>query len=143
MPLDKFGRHMLRTRLAPYLSPQSSYSPILTSSPTSSPFYICEPSLHHSKCFINIRGHLDKSQSLLHYTLENATTEYKSPVYGRIEHIEIIPSNSTILVNDDMIAIDQLVGKIINKGDKFTFLAVKKDSLYVEIVLQCPLAKDD
>lgn len=143
MPLDKFGRHMLRTRLAPYSSPQLPHPPVLTSSPVSSPFYICEPSSHHSKCVINIRGRLDKSQNILHYTLENQTDEYKSPIFDRVEHIEITPIDSRVLINDDIFTIDELVGKIINKGDTFIFPAPKKVSLYVEIVLQCPITKDD
>lgn len=142
MPIDKFGRHMLKNRIIPYSSPTLS-SPILTSPPRTSPFYICEPSSHHSKCVINIRGRLQKSQSLNFYTLENTTTEYKFPVSGKIENIEVSPVDTTVFLNTNAVVTHELAGKIINIGDTFIFHAKNKDPLYVQIVLQCPIAKDD
>lgn len=142
MPIDKFGRHMLRKRIIPYSSSTSSF-PILTSPPGTSPFYICEPSLHHSKCIINIRGHLQKSKSLSLYTLENTTTVYKFPVFGKIESIEVSPIDTTVFFNKTEVIIEKLVGNIINIGDQLIFYARNKDPLYVQIVLQCPITKDD
>lgn len=142
MPIDKFGRHMLRKSIIPYSSPTSS-SPILTSPPGTSPFYICEPALHYSKCIINIRGHLQKSKSISLYTLENTTTEYKFPISGKIENIEVSPIDTTVFLNTIEVVTQKLVGKIINIGDQLIFYARNKDPLYVQIVLQCPITKDD
>lgn len=135
MPIDKFGRHMLRDRSVPY-SP-----PTITSSPDSSPFYICEPKLHHSKCVINLRGHSTKTGM---YILENNKDEYVFPISGKLESLEIVPATCQMFLNGGTALTSiELIGTNINKGDKINFITVSKQpSLYVEIVLQCPITKN-
>jgi hypothetical protein len=139
MPIDKFGRHILRA--APYQSVTSPQMPVITSSPNTSAFYICEPSLHHSKCIINIRGVENKSKKHSYYILENTKEEYIFPISGKIESIEISPTNCPVSFGIKTLKSSDLIGKNINKGDIIRFRG-QSASLYVEIVLQCPIEKN-
>lgn len=136
MPIDKFGRHILRDRSTPYLLPT------LASSPQSSPFYICEPSLHHSKCIIKIKGSENKLSGM--YTLENQKQEYIFPISGKIEYVDIFPTDCEMFHNfGSAITPKGLIGLTINKGDKLLFNTVPgQPSLHMEMVLQCPITKN-
>lgn len=134
MPLDKFGRHMLRSRL----------HPIHTSTTTSltSPFYICEPSSYHSKCIIYIHGQVDQNKSVALYVLDNTNTDYKFPVSGKIENVQIFPSKTSVFLNG--VGVNNIEGKIVKKGDTLSFSITSMITvpLYVQIVIQCPLIQD-
>lgn len=143
MPLDKFGRHFLQNRSQPYTV---SNAAILGASPMSTPFYICEPYSYHAKCIIYVYGISELSESSLFYYLDNGKVEYKFPVSGKIESIEISPSNVPINLNfENAVVAQKLEEKRINKGDTLQFNIIPNVSkdLYVQIVIQCSLEKDE
>lgn len=145
MPIDKFGRHLLTSRAVPYSSPIiSTPAPLVNSSATSSPFYICEPSSHHSKCVLTIRGHSIPRRSTVYFILENNTTDYTFPISGKIENIIISPSTAELSRRaGPSFQASKLIGETLAKGELFRFISLKQtEPLYVEIVLQCPIAKD-
>lgn len=144
MPIDKFGRHLLRSNAVTYSSPIiSTPAPLVSSSATSSPFYICEPSSHHSKCVLTIRGNSIPRRSISYYILENNTTDYSFPISGKIENIIISPSTTKVWRSNLSIQSNELIGDTIAKSDVLKFVSLNQtEPLYVEIVLQCPIAKD-
>lgn len=144
MPIDKFGRHLLRSNAVTYSSPIiSTPAPLVNSSATSSTFYICEPSSHHSKCVLTIRGHSIPKRSVAYYILENNTTDYSFPISGKIENIIISPPTTKVWQSNLSIPSNKYIGETIAKSDVFRFISLNQtEPLYVEIVLQCPIAKD-
>lgn len=143
MPVDKFGRHFLRT------SPYPLEDTILL--PKSTPFYIFQPSNLYSKCIITIvsgestqKSRVSKEPS---YVLENHKTSYKFSLSGKIENLYMFPTNTKVIFNGTIIAQNDLIGKQIIINDKIAFHAENveslKEKLYVEIVLNCPISVND
>lgn len=145
MPIDKFGRHMLKRKLNVDLSPHLLTSP--TPMADLSPFYICQPASHHAKCVLQIHGIFNMKTSVAFYTLDQQDVQYKFPVSGKLESIDISPATTLITLNDaESVSAHDLVETIVNKGDTLKFLTSQPKStpsLYVQIVVQCPIAKDE
>lgn len=130
MPIDKFGRHMLRT--TPY-----QQLPI-----SSSPYYICEPTTFYTPCIITIRGSFNKGRSTSFYELENNGIVYTLPVSGVVKDININPTNK-IFINSKSYDTTTLLGQKLAKGDQLGFpLVALQSHQYLQIVLLCPLLKD-
>lgn len=145
MPVDKFGRHFLKT--SPYKITSDTVS-----IPKSKPFYIWEPKNQYSKCVIGISSAATNSKSHVNsefiYFLKNQKNYYQFPVGGKIENFEMFPLQTKIKLNDseNFVTGGSFIGQQVNKGDKLTFIAKdSKDSnkpLYIEIVLQCPVSNE-
>lgn len=131
MPLNRFNQHYLA----------SCSDDIVT---TATPFYICQPSKHHSKCILTIRG--TKHLATTHYILDNTTTTYVFPVTGKVENVSCFPEQIEVNYKKQTDNIEQLVNdNIVTKGDTLQFpLTVRSlaDNIYVEFVIQCHLEKD-
>ena len=117
-----------------------------------SPFYICQPISYHSKCIITIRGSGSGQQvpgmvkKNWVFLQENNSGSYVFTVSGKIEKIDVLPKDTTIMLGDNDIQVKELIKKEINKGDTISIASVKRDrlgSLYAQIVLQCPLTKNE
>lgn len=148
MPVDKFGRHFLRT---------SAYDSKLKHDsicfPTSTPFYICQHSQLHSKCIIKFSGQKVSSKhnpaEELVYLLDNYKDAYTMPVTGKVESIQVYPSDTKITVNDlkPPQSSSFFIGKQLMKGEQLSFLAKDsksfKEKLQVELVLQCSLQQNE
>lgn len=132
MPIDKFGRHMLRAE--PY--------PTFRFDIETTPFYICEPSKFYSPCIITIRGEKNVERSIAFYELENNELAYTIPVLGTIKALNIDPQIK-IFINNENFEQASLLEKKIKKGDRVSFTLGPKSKLYVEIVIGCPLIKND
>lgn len=132
MPIDKFGRHMLRAE--PY--------PTFRFDIETTPFYICEPSKFYSPCLITIRGEKSTVQSMGFYELENNSLAYTMPVSGIIKSINIDPQVK-IFINNESSESASLVDKSVKKGDQLSFTVTSKPKFYVEIVVGCSLIKKD
>lgn len=144
MPIDKFGRHMLTSRIAPYIN-QGRQSPILTSTATP-PLYLCQPVLFSSRCVIQLRASRSSiitSRNL--YLLENGGSQYISLISGKIESIRISKDSKLIINNKTTLEIKDTKDTLIAKGDALSFLApaVGPKTVLIEIVLLCPLEKDE
>lgn len=138
MPIDKFGRHISKNSSPPY----SSILQRQTFPSQSAAFYIWDTLLHHSKCVLIIRGTQSSIPNSL-YNLENGGDEYVFPIAGKIESIDIHPSNCQIFLNGGAaVRAKSLINTNINKGDKMSFMTIAKQPLYVQIVLQCPISKN-
>lgn len=132
MPIDKFGRHMLRAE--PY--------PTFTLNADSTPFYICEPTKLYTPCIITIRGEIKKSKSIAFYELENNELKYSIPVSGIIKGINIEPK-ITIFLNGASYEWEKLLGGKVEKGDTLSFALGSKPKLYIELILSCSLRRND
>lgn len=144
MPIDKFGRHMLASRIAPYIN-QGGQSPILSSTETL-PLYLCQPVVFSSRCVIQLRASrasIITSKNL--YVLENGGTQYISPISGKIESIRISRDSKLLINNKTTLEIKDTKDTLIAKGDTLSFLApaVGPNTDLIEIVLLCPLEKDE
>lgn len=134
MPIDKFGRHMLGYRSKPY----PITSPLLTATED---FATSLSSL----CLIQIRGVAKKTsnhKTLIYYMLDGGTTTYTLPISGTIESIHL-PSNVTMFLNNANYDKDN---KTLSKGDNLSFPLSSVDPkppLFVEIVLRCPLVRNE
>ena len=135
MPIDKFGRHMLAYRLKPY----PTTSPVLTATE--------DPAITLSSlCVIQIRGVVQKTQhnirTFTFYILDDGTVTYTLPISGTIESIHL-PANVTMFLNNDNYDSDN---KNLSKGDDLSFslpAVDPKPPLFVEIVLRCPLLRNE
>lgn len=135
MPIDKFGRHMLAYDLKPY----PTTPPLLTA--TADPV-----SGLSSLCIIQIRG-VDRRiknvvRSYVFYVLDDGTVTYTLPISGTIESINF-PSDVTMFLNNANYNPDN---KNLSKGDDLSFslpAVDPKPPLFVEIVLRCPLIKNE
>lgn len=144
MPIDKFGRHMLASRIAPYIN-QGHQSPILTSTATA-PLYLCQPVSFSSRCVIQLRASRSSiitSKNL--YLLENGGSQYVSLISGKIESIRINKDSKLIINNKTTLEINDTKDTLIAKGDTLSFLApdIGPKTVLIEIVLLCPLEKDE
>lgn len=145
MPINKFGSHMLVQQQ------QQSQNQLISNNQTiASGFYICEPITYHSKCIITIRG--SNEGMYLKYKLENSLTEYIFQISGKIESVTIVPETISVSLDDKTqhekkySKADSLVNKNIKKGDSLLFLKSESElstSLFVELIIQCPLAKEN
>lgn len=135
MTVDKFGRHQLS---------QSSTTYSNIASPQSAPFYICDPTILHSKTVIKVTGHKDDLE-IGFYKLDNQTDEYIFPISGKIENLQIFPNDCEMFLGNSGKAFHakDLIGQDINKGQKINFI-FKQDHLhlYVQFVIQCPITKN-
>lgn len=131
MPIDKFGRHMLRSM---------PYSPLQPPSNKEN-FYFCQPADFKTPCLMYIRGVYNRAQNALLFHLENGSTIYKSPISGIIKHITITP-NVTLFLNGE--GVDKIVNTPLNKGDELSFAITSSNQtvLYVELVVLCSVSKD-
>lgn len=132
MPIDKFGRHMLRA---------TAY-PTLRLSTDSTPFYMCEPSKFYSPCVITIRGVSNLRESVAFYALENNEVEYILPVSGVLKDINISP-NVQIFINSERFDKANIVNEKLRKGDRLKFSLQSEPTFHTELVLFCPLQKDE
>lgn len=134
MPIDKFGRHMLTRRSQP--CPQTP--PILAApDPTTT---------LSSLCLVQIHGRDERitgqTKSYTFYVLDDNSISYTMPFSGTIESLHSSP-NVTIFVNNDNYDPDN---KSLNKGDELSFSLPPLGSrlpLFVEILLRCPLVKNE
>lgn len=144
MPIDKFGRHMLAGHITPYIN-QGRQSPILTSTATP-PLYLCQPVLFSNRCIIQLRASrpsIVTSKNL--YLLENGSSQYISLISGKIESIRISGDSELIINNKTTLEIKDTKDTLIAKGDVLSFLApaIGPKTVLIEIVLLCPLEKDE
>lgn len=137
MPIDKFGRHMLASSHLLY-----SQKPSQLLSSTASSLFECQPVQYCSECVLYIKGYYDLKQHISRYILDNGEIEYILPISGKVQTINITP-NTNIFLNDKHFEISSI--KSLNIGDKLTFVRGKdlNTNLYVQIVLLCPLVKDE
>lgn len=160
MPIDKLGRHFLTT--APYNFPWRQQYDLQ---------YICQPSIK-SECVLKISSsdqqvssHIVSSivttkaptdssskppdENQLKYLLDNHKTFYKFPIEGRVKAITLFPEDTKIVLNNSRNSHPNwtLLEKQVKKGDTLSFYATTipklKERLYVELVLHCPLIKED
>lgn len=158
MPVDKLGRHFLRT--PPYNFPWRQQSDTLV---------LCQPSLK-SECVLKISSVDQVSTSViqtvlkapvstpppkepqksdLNYVLENEKHNYKLPVSGTIKGITIFPADTKIVLNGSNTLQSHwtLLEKEIKKGDTLSFFATNitnlRKRLFVELVIHCPLIRED
>lgn len=126
MSINKFGNHLFNRN-------QQQQQP---------PACICDLSSLYSKCVLTIRGTVTKA--FVGYTLENRSDTYVFPISGRIESIEIIPKDVSVMLNNEKVEFPQtLIGRDIKKEDKIIFSKDKNTStLYAQIILRCPLTKN-
>lgn len=134
MPIDKFGRHMLRA--TPYSNVQPSID--------STSFFLCQPTEFKSPCVLYINGVYDINKSVSFFRLHNGELEYKSPISGVIDQVVITP-NIKIFKNElDWFDGTLLKDKKIQKGDKLRFFTESEHkTLYAEITVLCPLLKNE
>lgn len=138
MPINKFGAHFLNDSGS---SSSAATTNVVISNPTS-PFYICTPSLFHSKCYISIFGEV-KITNKDFYTLQSSgVIEFIVPISGKIEDIDK-PFNVHILLNSQPKTINDLKGTYINKGDKIKFKTGMPRTMFLSFIIQCPLEKNE
>lgn len=136
MPLNKFNQH--------FLTSNPSCSEEVVGAPSQSvPFYICQPTEYYSTCIIYIRGSFIGKKNNIHYILENGTSTYEIPVTGKVVRVQCDPNILYVNYKNQSTKIEDLInGNILNKGDIMEFKFNHNQpslSLYLEMVLQCPL----
>jgi hypothetical protein len=117
MPIDKFGRHMLKHNL---------YQPTNTS-PLSS-VYLCDPKQLYSICVLNVTDEwFIKEKGNMHY--------FTCPVDGRLVSHNILPENIDIKIVD---------GVLFKKGERIAYnKEPNSPPVNMLLVLACPLVKDE
>ena len=56
---------------------------------------------------------------------ENNSGSYVFPVSGKIEKIDVLPKDTTIMLGGNDIQVKELIEKEINKGDTISFASIK------------------
>lgn len=137
MPIDKFGRHMLASS---HFSHSSQQSQLLSS--TAPSLFECQPVNYYSECIFHIKGYYDLKQHISRYILDNGEVEYILPISGKVQSINVIP-NAKLFLNGDHVDVSSI--KTLQSGDKLTFVRDidLPKTLYVQLVLLCPLVKDE
>lgn len=135
MPIDKGGRHMLRS--IPYSTPQASITPqpVLPLS-SSLPFYICQPATYHSRCMLYVQ---------IPQSFSNKPTEYDIPISGKIESVKVNPSDILFVFSNEKLKSTEIVGRDVVKDEKLSFIDDKGQqplAVWAEIVLQVPVDKN-
>lgn len=136
MPVDKLGRHFLRT--SPYNFPWRQQQQPDT-------LFLCQPSIK-SECVLKISSDEKVSSSPLqpvvsgpilktapekpnvsefNYFLENGKNRYKFPVDGTLKGFTIFPTDTKVSFNnsDTLQSHWMLLEKEIKKGDTLSFFA--------------------
>lgn len=132
MPIDKFGRHMLRA--SPYTTFQKYVG--------SEPFYFCQPVNFNAPCLIYIKGEYDPKQSIAFYKLENGQVAYKSPISGSIKNITLSPKVKVFL-NNEGFEYQEILNKNLKEGDELNFLYDSTNkNFYAEILVSCSVTND-